>query len=196
MFFADATTGNVSMSGSVAIGGDVNISGNVGIGTTTPTAKLEVAGTMKSLGLTTGGASLGLVSLRGIVGGVNPSLSVPGLSVGNPMSSALRLTNAGNLVNIGSYQGGSMSLTKGGTFKLPSSIASITGPKSISSADFNGDGLMDVVTANTDNTVSIILNTYSPPSTQAVSPDDFSRRDGNKYGFYGVCHGDPGTWGN
>jgi hypothetical protein len=129
--------------------------GNVGIGTTTPTSKLEVAGTISAQSL-----MAGPVNTNSLYVG-RSSLGLAGLSVGNPVTSALRLTNAGNLVNIGSYQGGSMTLTKGGTFGTNNDYSTDSNPYSVFSADFNGDGKMDLATThiNPTNKVAILLGT-------------------------------------
>src|SRR5262249_33648720 len=52
-----------------------------------------------------------------------------------------------------------------GTFQPGQNFSAGENPNSGTSADVNGDGLPDLITANHNNTVSVLLNTSTAPST-------------------------------
>ncbi|MSR87243.1 VCBS repeat-containing protein, partial [Candidatus Peribacteria bacterium] len=71
----------------------------------------------------------------------------------------VRLTPAGDLVNIGTIQAGEVNLRRGGTFLSKQDYDAGTNPKGIASGDLNGDGNADLVAANNGtNTISVLLN--------------------------------------
>lgn len=68
-----------------------------------------------------------------------------------------RLTNGGNLTNIGSVESGEMHVRVGGTFTNRINYASGTGPQKIAIGDLNGDGKADVAVA-VGGAVSVLIN--------------------------------------
>ncbi|MEI6327492.1 MAG: VCBS repeat-containing protein, partial [Candidatus Roizmanbacteria bacterium] len=140
--------------------------GNVGIGTTTPAYLLDVAGIgnfrdLITQDLTLSGASTSILSgYKGVDGYTNFSGGIgTGGNGKDSITSAQRLTSSGNLVNIGSYLGGEMLLTKSGTFAAKADYGTGTSPRSVAIGDLNGDGKADLAVANQDSaTVSVFLN--------------------------------------
>ena len=115
--------------------------GKIGIGTTAPIAKLTVDGSIKGDSLVLAGNN----TLTGFAGFV-PYLNVSG---GLGTGGIQRLTSTGNLTNINSIQAGKLNITSGGTFGAGTTYPTIgTNPTYVTSADFNGDGLSDLVTTN------------------------------------------------
>ncbi|MFA6609091.1 MAG: FG-GAP-like repeat-containing protein [Candidatus Paceibacterota bacterium] len=158
--------------GAAVIGSQTNAmfikdDGNVGIGTTDPGAyKLNVNGTINATavlvnGSAVGGVSYPLTAIQGFAGYESYTNFSGGISTGgsDSITSALRITHDGNLVNIGSIQAGEMNLTKGGTFAAKVDYTTSGYPKSVAIGDFNGDGKADLAVANaSSNSVSVLLN--------------------------------------
>ncbi len=152
-FYSDNTTRMSIISG-----------GNVGIGTTTPTAQLQVVGGVKAGGLIAGSGGAISNTLTGRPGW-NGYLNVSGgLGTGgaNSLPSAQRLTVGGNLVNIGSVQAGEINLTTGGTFATKVDYTTGADVRGVAVGDVNGDDKPDIVTANvTAGSVSVLINNGS-----------------------------------
>ncbi|HVW66935.1 MAG TPA: FG-GAP-like repeat-containing protein [Candidatus Peribacteraceae bacterium] len=73
-----------------------------------------------------------------------------------------RMTTQGNLVHIGSIQGGAATLTAGGIFATKVDYTTGVSPISVAAGDLNGDGDPDIVAANyTSGTISVFLNNGS-----------------------------------
>jgi hypothetical protein len=99
-----------------------------------------------------------LQSYTGYNGYVNFSGGI-GTGGSDSISNALRLTSSGNLVNIGSIQGGEMLLTKAGTFAAKVDYGVSLSSFAVTSADLNGDGMPDIATANDASpSISVLLN--------------------------------------
>jgi hypothetical protein len=91
--------------------------------------------------------------------------------------SAQRITNSGNLVNIGNIQNGGILSTAGGTFRSATAYGVGSPVRSISIGDLNGDGNNEILTSDTaSNTMTIYwgngtgLFTASTTLTTATGP--------------------------
>ena len=73
------------------------------------------------------------------------------------ITNAQRITSTGNMVNIGSYQGGQMLLTKAGTYVSNVDYATGTVPTGVAVGDVNGDGKADLAVAS-DTAASVFMN--------------------------------------
>ncbi len=87
-----------------------------------------------------------------------------------------------------------------GTFSTPSTYSTDAGPVAVASADFNGDGYPDLVTANTTgNDISILLNTKTGTFNPAVNypagtvPSAVAVGDVNNDGFMDVVVANSGS---
>jgi hypothetical protein len=153
--------------------------GNVGIGTTTPIARLTVSGggfsaeniilsnSYGSIISAVVGSSTGYTNFSGGIGTGGAD------SIGGPFNNALRITNTGNLVNIGSIQGGETLLTSAGTFGSATSysIGSGSFPASVALGDVNGDGWADAAVVDIANdSVSIFINNGNGTFTIRANP--------------------------
>ena len=178
-------------------------SGNVGIGTTVPYAKLVIRGgglASENLIMASSSATI-LTPNVGFQGYTNFS---GGLGTGggdsSTMTSMARLTNAGNLINIGAIQAGETLLTKSGTFATKTDYNAGLNPRGIAVADLSGDGKVDIVTANTGTTtVSVLLNngngTFATKVDYAVgsAPSDVALADLNSDGKVDIVAGNSGS---
>lgn len=144
----------------------MNTNGRVGIGTTAPSYKLDVFGTVRAWDVITQDISLASLSTSLINAqfGFNGYTNFTGgIGTGgngkDNITSAQRLTSAGNLTNIGNYQGGEMLLTNGGTFASKTDYVTASAPSSVAMGDMNGDGKLDLAVANSSSTsVSVFMN--------------------------------------
>jgi hypothetical protein len=150
-FSATTTSATSTIAGALVIGG------NLGIGTTTPLYSLDVASTTRTTNLISQnitlsqsfnsiisavvGSSTGYTNFTGGIGTGGAD------STGNAFSSALRITNTGNLVNIGSIQAGETLLTSAGTFGSSTQfpLPSTSNSQDAVIGDLNGDGFGDFV---------------------------------------------------
>ncbi len=75
-------------------------------------------------------------------------------------NSVVRLTNQGDLVNIGTIQSGEAHMRRGGIFAPKVDYTTGTSPYSVATADINGDAKNDlIVSNNASNTVSVFIGT-------------------------------------
>ncbi len=74
-------------------------------------------------------------------------------------NSVVRLTNQGDLVNIGTIQSGEAHMRRGGTFAAKVDYITGTSPYSVAIGDLNGDGKADLAVVNLNNSVSVFINT-------------------------------------
>ncbi len=136
-----------------------------------------VSSTAGSSGPTTGGTTSGGSTANGTTSGAGNTSS--GTTSGGSTSGT---TSGGATSSSGSTSGGSTGANWScalpgflGFASQVSEYATGNGPFAIAAADFNGDGKLDLVTANiVDNTVSVLLGqdggTFAPPLTLAVGP--------------------------
>ncbi len=157
------TTGNFNFNNNqMYIRGD----GNVGIGTTAPAYKLDISGTARTWDLISQNISLSSLSTNiinafgGFDGYTNFTGGIGTGGIGkDSITGAQRLTADGNLTNIGTYQGGQMHLSSGGTFATKVDYTSGTEPFGIAIGDINGDNVSDVISANLDSdSISVFIN--------------------------------------
>ncbi|MFZ2193778.1 MAG: FG-GAP-like repeat-containing protein [Candidatus Moraniibacteriota bacterium] len=135
-----------------------NSTKRLGIGTNTPDHDLDVSGSLRAKDLIAENLILGghsnsiLNSYNGFDGYVNFS---GGIGTGGIQ----RITNEGNLNNIGSIQAGQIQLTNGGTFATKVDYATSAGAaRNVASGDLNGDGKLDLAVANSGGKISVFLN--------------------------------------
>ena len=122
----------------------------VGIGTTIPGAKLTVAGAANTYANILSGNNL----MKGYNGHSN-YVSTSGLGLGGLQ----RVTENGNLINIGSIQAGETRLMGFGTFATKVDYGTGSYPQSVAVGDLNGDGKSDLAIANyLAGQVSILIN--------------------------------------
>jgi len=166
LYFANGTTYYVNNSGDANLGninatGNITTNGSIGVGTTNPNYDLEVLGSASVRNLIAHTLSLSSLSTSnlsaqyGFSGYTNLS---GGLGTGF-LNGIQRISNSGNLLNIGSIQAGEVLFTKGGTFGARTDYPAGNGSGSVSIGDLNGDGKNDFVAGNgDDNTVSVFIN--------------------------------------
>ncbi|HTP57031.1 MAG TPA: FG-GAP-like repeat-containing protein [Candidatus Paceibacterota bacterium] len=164
--------------------------GDVGVGITAPYAKLTVKGgglASENLILASSSASI-MTPVRGFQGYTQLS---GGLGTGGGDSGAMtpmpRLTNAGNLVNIGAIQAGETLLTRGGTFAAEVTYGTGSNPDDVALADLNGDGKVDMVVTDSNDVpskFSVLMNNGDGTFATKV---DYS--NGNNF-FFGIAAAD------
>ncbi len=114
-------------------------------------------------------------ALMNELGGFNDMVNIQTGNLGT--NSITRLTNNGNITNIGSIQSGEINATVGGTFatKVDYNVAG-NNPTSIATSDLNGDGRADMAVATVNGTLSVFLNsgngTFAPKVDYATTGND------------------------
>jgi hypothetical protein len=140
------STGGINLTGGCFAINGVCIGTATSLGVTTETAYNSIISSVL-------GSSAGHTNFSGGIGTGGSD------STGNAYNNALRVTNTGNLVNIGSMQGGEVLLTSAGTFSSKVDIPVSAGPNGIAVGDLNGDGRSDfAVTSKTSPNLTIFRN--------------------------------------
>ncbi len=159
---------NLTSSGTMVIVGNGNIRGTLSGNIIHAEKNLTSSGAIVAVGdiLSRNGTAKtkGYVFFSGAtlseMSGFNEYLNIIHSGLGT--NSVTRLTNQGDLVNIGTIQAGETHMRRGGTFATKVDYATGTTPQFVAIRDLNSDGKADLVVVNgASNSVSVFIGTGS-----------------------------------